>query len=98
MAKKKTKRKPKKDKSEFDNMIAEFEKAMDADSAMVCIFTMNGNQVRLFRKTMGDPGFPTDDFSTAVDMLDEDLRKERSKVEDEGEDMERSPVLARKVT
>lgn len=78
MAKKK---KRKTDGTNFENMVKEMESALDNDSWMVCIFSMNGTQLRLFRKTGGDPGFPVDDFATAVDLLDGDLRAERDKVE-----------------
>lgn len=83
MSKNKKRKKKKEDGGEFDNMVEEFRQAVDENCWMVCVFSMNGNQVRMFRKTGGSPGFPVDDFSTAVDLLDTDLRKERERIEGE---------------
>ena len=48
---------------------------------MVAVFTLNGADVQMYRQTND---FPSDDFETCVDLLEQDLNRERASMEPPG--------------
>lgn len=76
MAKKK---RPRPIRRKKDNLATALEHAVESGHYMVAVFTLNGDRVQLYRKT---EEFPREDFDTAIDLLERDLRKERGETED----------------
>ena len=65
------------DGKSWDNMLKE---AAAIGHFMHCVFCINGNQVKCFRRTVS---FPPEQFDTALDLLEDDLNKERKKIQND---------------
>jgi hypothetical protein len=77
MAKKKKKQKTAQEK-EWEETIDQMGEALASGSYLLAVFSLNGNQINLHRKTVA---FPTDYFRHALDLLESDLTKEKDRIE-----------------
>ena len=80
MAKKKTKKKQETPQAvaEWEETIDQMGEALASGSYMIAVWSLNGVQVKLFRKTKI---FPTDYFARAMDLLEENLEEEKRRVD-----------------
>lgn len=79
-----TKRKKKKDRptteefQEWETTVEQVGTALEAGSYLIAVFSLNGTQVGLWRKTKG---FPVEYFERALDDLEKDLSQEKDRIE-----------------
>lgn len=59
-------------------LVEEIQSATETGSYMILVLSMNGVQVRVFRRTQA---FPVDRFEDALETIEKDLSDERDRVE-----------------
>ena len=63
---------------EWDQTIDEMGEALDSGSYIMAVWSLNGTQVKLYRKSKD---FPVDLFPRVLDTLEENLNAEKTEIE-----------------